>query len=47
MAKIKKTLQDYELCKYNQEVNCECRECKKCGWNPDVEKERKKEILEN
>lgn len=42
------TWNDHEKCKYNHEVNCDgCKECKKCGWNPDVAKERKKEIREN
>jgi hypothetical protein len=30
-------------CKHNAGVECEprCAKCHKCGWNPDVNKERK------
>lgn len=42
MPKINKRSEE-ELCIHNPSVDCECRECNKCGWNPDVDKERKKE----
>ena len=29
-------------CQYNIEVICEREECHRCGWNPDVEKARKR-----
>lgn len=47
MPRVKKTWQDHETCKYNPEVNCECKQCQKCGWNPEVEQQRKKEIRED
>ena len=30
-------------CKHNKGVECEprCAKCHKCGWNPDVDKERR------
>ena len=30
------------ICKHNVEVLFDCRECHRCGWNPEVEKARKK-----
>lgn len=34
-------------CKYNQSIDCtEKTNCKKCGWNPAVEKIRKKKARE-
>ena len=32
------------VCLYNKEVNCTEKNCKKCGWNPEVEKIRKIKI---
>ena len=29
-------------CKHNLEVICECEECHRCGWDPEVEKARKR-----
>lgn len=26
--------------------SCECRECGKCGWNPDVNEQRKQERVQ-
>ena len=32
-------------CKFNQSVDCDLvTVCNQCGWNPDVEKKRKKAI---
>ena len=33
-------------CKYNKMVGCEDRKCDSCGWNPKVDKERKKRAAE-
>ena len=33
-------------CKYNEGVICDTIECHKCGWNPDVSKERLRQITE-
>ncbi len=32
-------------CPYNKEVHCTARFCTKCGWNPDVAKERLDKIM--
>lgn len=35
----------YEACTYNVGVECQAKNhCDKCGWNPDVDKQRKKEL---
>lgn len=34
-------------CRYQRNVNCEDRNCEKCGWNPAVAKARSEEIQEN
>lgn len=32
-------------CKYNSQVDCSGEQrCKKCGWNPEVDKKRKSKI---
>lgn len=31
-------------CKNNVWIQCENKQCENCGWNPDVETERKKKI---
>ena len=28
------------VCQYNAEVDCDCRKCYHCGWDPEVAKER-------
>lgn len=34
-------------CKYRSNINCSSRnECYACGWNPEVEKARKKKLYE-
>ena len=35
-------------CPFNQAVDCDKdnRNCDKCGWNPDVDKERKEKTRE-
>lgn len=35
-------------CKFNHHIDCNPvkGECWRCGWNPEVEKERKKEYLD-
>lgn len=36
---------DGRTCKYRLFVNCELQMgCNKCGWNPDVESERKSKL---
>lgn len=37
---------DSERCPYNERVDCEerTRVCKKCGWNPEVDKKRRQEL---
>lgn len=30
-----------DICKYNNGVLCEERNCEDCGWNPQIEKRRK------
>ena len=48
MTETNKTWKEHEKCKYNPFVECEgCRMCGKCGWNPDVDKQRKKEIQQD
>lgn len=32
-------------CPHNHEVICDKLKCESCGWNPKVEKERKKAIM--
>ena len=32
-------------CPYRSYVSCHRRKCTSCGWHPEVEKERTKEIL--
>lgn len=34
------------ICYYNDGVDCDSRNCCKCGWNPAVNERRKKEIRE-
>ena len=48
MPRGKKIINDNELCKYNPAVEClqECRNCDKCGWNPNVAWQRKQEQIE-
>lgn len=31
------------ICYYNEGVDCDKRNCCKCGWNPEVYERRKKE----
>lgn len=30
------------LCRYNNSINCDDGLCAKCGWNPSVERRRKR-----
>ena len=32
-------------CIYNREVRCDQKKCSTCGWNPDVEEQRKAAIV--
>lgn len=32
------------LCRYNNSINCDDGLCSKCGWNPSVERKRKRAI---
>lgn len=34
------TVSNVAVCIYNEGVNCEDRQCSRCGWNPAVEKQR-------
>lgn len=34
------------VCPHNAEVDCELRECDRCGWNPPVAKARLKAITD-
>lgn len=34
------------VCRYNENVSCNDRNCGKCGWNPEVEAARSKAIFE-
>lgn len=49
MPRGKKIINDNELCKHNPAVECllDCKICNKCGWNPDVNEQRKLERREN
>lgn len=33
------------VCPYAENVNCKNRRCLECGWNPEVAKERSRQIL--
>ena len=33
------------LCKYNDGVVCDKQNCQNCGWNPEVEKMRKEQLV--
>lgn len=35
----------YPPCKYNEGVACTDKDCKSCGWHPDVIKKRKEAIV--
>jgi hypothetical protein len=34
------------ICPYNSECRCTELNCEKCGWNPKVAEERKKEFMD-
>ena len=35
------------ICQYNKEVICDRDECYRCGWHPEVAKERLESIVRN
>lgn len=34
-------------CKFNKMINCGTKECKCCGWNPDVKEQRINNWMKN
>jgi hypothetical protein len=32
-------------CPYNKSVECSFRKCDRCGWNPEVAEQRRKEFM--
>lgn len=34
----------FQVCKYNEGVVCNKRECKNCGWNPEVAAAKKRAV---
>ena len=43
MIKIKDPVYTY-VCQYNGGILCDKKVCWKCGWNPEVDKERRERI---
>ena len=31
---------NFDRCRFNTNIMCDTHKCDKCGWNPEVEKER-------